>query len=262
MTADPPPKSGSQPAAGSSGSRVPWWRRHWKALTAAFAAAVLAAVASLVVDAVKSGLEHAIKGKELPFTLHVQRDTAADCPLFLVQGDRARVQPPRAGESLQAWARKYDATAMDQEAVTLTVQGRSPASVVLKDARLRITERSSPVKGTVFAPGAYGCGGTLQIRTFSADLDTLRISPLENTPNFPYKTSENDPEVFAFVSTTKHCMCSWYLDIDWESGHDAGTVTVDDHGRPFRLMPADLSATVYRLGQNHHWITGPDVPSP
>ncbi|MFC6986900.1 hypothetical protein [Streptomyces cirratus] len=228
---------------------------------AAFSAAVLAAVASLVVDAVKSGLERAIKGKELPFTLDVQRESAGDCPLFLVQGDRARVQPPRAGENLQAWARTYDATPMDQEAVTLTVQGRSPASVVLKDARLRITERSSPVKGTVFAPGAFGCGGTLEVRTFRADLDTSRITPVENTPNFPYKTSENDPEVFAFVSSTNHCVCSWYLDIDWESGTNAGTVTVDDHGRPFRLVPAAPSATIYRLGQNRRWTTGSDVPS-
>ncbi|MFE9558754.1 hypothetical protein ACFYOD_35490 [Streptomyces sp. NPDC006703] len=171
------------------------------------------------------------------------------------------IQPATEDEKPKPRHTQADKLALNYQAAK-QFYGRSPASVVLKDARVRITERSSPVKGTVFAPGAYGCGGTLQIRTFTADLDTSRVSPVESTPNFPYKTSEGDPEVFQIFSSTKHCLCSWYLEIDWESGNNAGTVTVDDHGRPYRLTPLDPAATVHRLDENRHWTTGPHVPSP
>jgi hypothetical protein len=127
--------------------------------------------------------------------------------------------------------------------VEITVQGRSTTAVVLTALRVRVTGRTDPAPGNVYAMD-QGCGGSISPRHFAVDLDRDRpiARPVAGndtgTPipavRMPYRVSSTDPEVLLVTARTQGCDCSWYLELDWSSEGRTGTVRVDDHGRPFR----------------------------
>lgn len=130
-----------------------------------------------------------------------------------------------------------------QTLVSISVQGRTDAAVVLEALRVRVVGRSAPVKGTVYSTG-QGCGSDMDPRSFAVDLDMDRpiarsVQGSENgtsTPamRMPYQVSSKDPEVLLVDARTAGCDCRWYLELDWSSQGRTGTERIDDHGLAFR----------------------------
>ncbi|MFJ4620353.1 helix-turn-helix domain-containing protein [Streptomyces sp. NPDC088812] len=155
----------------------------------------------------------------------------------------ARVPPPPAPQDAAAWAAAQGAVHGRETTVEISVQGRSSTAVVLTALRVRVVGRAEPGPGHAYAM-EQGCGGAVSPRHFAVDLDkdrpVARAVPGNDsgTPlpavRLPYRVSAEDPEVLLVTASTRGCDCSWYLELDWSSQGRAGTVRVDDRGRPFR----------------------------
>ncbi|MFF3499620.1 helix-turn-helix domain-containing protein [Streptomyces sp. NPDC003247] len=155
----------------------------------------------------------------------------------------ARVPPPPAPQDAAAWAAAQGAVHGRETIVEISVQGRSSTAVVLTALRVRVVGRAEPAPGHAYAMD-QGCGGAVSPRHFAVDLDQDRpvaravTGDDSGTPlpavRLPYRVSAEDPEVLLVTASTRDCDCSWYLELDWSSQGRAGTVRVDDRGRPFR----------------------------
>jgi hypothetical protein len=162
---------------------------------------------------------------------------------YIIDKAPRQVPPPPLPQDAAPWARSQGAVHGGRTLVDITVQGRTDTAVVLEALRVRVAQRSAPLKGTVYFTG-QGCGADLDPRTFAVDLDKDRpaarpaqgIEGGTGTParRLPYRVSAKDPEVLMIDARTVDCDCSWYLELDWSSQGRTGTARIDDHGTPFR----------------------------
>jgi hypothetical protein len=76
------------------------------------------------------------------------------------------------------------------------------------------------------------------VRQFNVNFsDPVKFTPVpgqdpgtgEDVPavDFPFKVSNNDPEVFLIEPIGPTCFCEWRLAIDWTNGGRSGTTVVD-----------------------------------
>ncbi|MBH5337785.1 helix-turn-helix domain-containing protein [Streptomyces pactum] len=162
---------------------------------------------------------------------------------YLIDRPATRVAPPPVEQDAAAWAAAHGAVHGGTTNVEVTVRGRGPSAVVLRDLHVRVVGRRAPLPWSSFAM-ENGCGGALTPSAFSVNLDADR--PLARPTDgfdgehtlpavrFPYRVSDTDPEVLLVNARTAGCDCEWYLELDWTSGDRGGTVRIDDGGRPFR----------------------------
>jgi hypothetical protein len=152
---------------------------------------------------------------------------------------------PPWGEDWDPWADQVGAVVAPTQVVYFTVQGRSEAQVTLTDLKVRVVARRPAIRGTLFAPVE---GGDTPYRWVSVDLDSDppktsthvdeygAASEHERRPiRFPYRVSLSDAESFEVDGVTTRCDCSWVIELSWVSQDRAGTYTVDDGGKPFRV---------------------------
>jgi hypothetical protein len=183
---------------------------------------------------------------------------------YLVDRKPEQVPPPPSEADARGWVNALGGVAGGQQMLALTVQGTGKATVVLEELHVRVVEKSAPLAWNDFAMGV-GCGGNVKTAAFGVDLDSGRpaLSPKAGQRDFPYKVSESDPEVFYVFADARAHNVSWYLELDWSSGDEHGTVRVDDNGKPFRTS-GNVGRPAYNqpLGDSE-WSRDeytPDVP--
>ncbi|MFE7276342.1 helix-turn-helix domain-containing protein [Streptomyces sp. NPDC057623] len=154
---------------------------------------------------------------------------------YLVDRDPERMPPPPSEQDARGWVTALGGVPAGQQMLALTVQGTGKATVVLDALHVRVVEKSAPLAWNDYEMGV-GCGGGVETTAFKVDLDAGRpaLSPKAGQRDFPYKVSESDPEVFYVFADARAHNVSWYLELEWSSGDQHGTVRLDDRGRPFR----------------------------
>ncbi|WP_329024827.1 transcriptional regulator [Streptomyces sp. NBC_00690] len=162
---------------------------------------------------------------------------------YLVDREPSRVPPPPAESDAAPWAGSLGAVHGGETMVRVSVQGKTDQAVVLQSLSVRTVARRTPPQESVYLM-SVGCGGSLTPRMFDVDLDAPR--PLARSVagsdagveipavSFPYRVSASDPEVLLITGRAVSCDCDWYLELEWSSGAQSGTVRIDDRGRPFR----------------------------
>ncbi|MFI6009574.1 helix-turn-helix domain-containing protein [Streptomyces sp. NPDC051243] len=154
---------------------------------------------------------------------------------YLVNQQPEHVPPPPNEPKARGWVTALGAVAAGRQMLALTVQGTGKATVVLKDLHVQVVEKSAPLAWNDFQMGV-GCGGNVETTAFGVDLDAGEpvLSPKAGQRDFPYSVSESDPEVFYVFADARAHNVSWYLELEWSSGDQQGTVRIDDKGKPFR----------------------------
>ncbi|MEV6378463.1 helix-turn-helix transcriptional regulator [Streptomyces sp. NPDC051773] len=196
---------------------------------------------------------------DLPLTWNVDAlvwDKGCDHD-YVIDKPTARVPPPPLQQDAEAWASSLGAVHGRQTKVRISVQGRSSAAVVLEALHVRVVSRGTPVDGNAYSMG-QGCGSDLTPRRFTVDLDEDRPAarPKDGANGaeggrvipavrFPLRVSAEDPEVLDVDATTQTYDARWYLELDWSSQGRAGTIRIDDDGRPFH--------TTGIKGMPHYW---------
>lgn len=162
---------------------------------------------------------------------------------YLLDDDPASVPPPPDPEDTRGWARALGGVDGGHMKIELTVQGRSEEAVVLQGMNVRVLNRSAPLKQSAFSI-ADGCGSGIEPQSFDVALDNSRptVTPVagqqgdKTVPpkNFPFRVSSNDVEVFDLNVHVEGHDVRWYLELQWSSGGQTGTMRIDDGGNPFR----------------------------
>ncbi|GHH42014.1 transcriptional regulator [Streptomyces candidus] len=155
---------------------------------------------------------------------------------FLVDSRPQKVAPPPSEQDAPGWAASYRAVPADEQLIALTLQGRSKETVVLEALHVRVVRSEAPLPWTRYATGV-GCGGNVDTKSFTVDLDAGRPAtvPHAGQRDFPYKVSETDPEVFYVKASARAHAVSWYLELVWSSGGRRGVERIDaGGGKPFR----------------------------
>ena len=177
---------------------------------------------------------------------------------YLVNRPPAQVPPPPTEQDAPGWVAALDAVTGGDQRVALTVQGTGKQTVVLDALHVRVVNKSAPLAWNDYSMGV-GCGGDVPTKNFAVDLDSGRpgVTPKAGQRNFPYKVSESDPEVFYVTAQARAHDVSWFLELDWSSGDQRGTVRIDDDGQPFRTSGRlGRPGYDYPLGGSE-WIEAP-----
>lgn len=157
---------------------------------------------------------------------------------YLIERPPAQVAPPPLERDAPAWVGAVGAVSAGGQYVKLTLQGTGKDTVVLESLTVRMAGKRAPLAWNDYAMGypGVGCGAGVPTRSFTVALDAVRpaVVPEAGQPNFPFKVSESEPEVFYVKADASAYDVSWYLELAWTSGSRHGTVTVDNGGKPFR----------------------------
>ncbi|NEE19821.1 helix-turn-helix domain-containing protein [Streptomyces sp. SID7499] len=157
---------------------------------------------------------------------------------YLIDLPPGRVGPPPPEQDAPGWVAANGAVPSGEQFLKLTVQGKGQETVVVKRLTVRMAGKRAPLAWNDYAMGypGVGCGGGVPTRFFTVALDAARpgVVPEAGHADFPFKVSESDPEVYYIRADASAYDVSWWLELAWSSGDRTGTLTVDDHGRPFR----------------------------
>ncbi|MFF4452561.1 helix-turn-helix domain-containing protein [Streptomyces goshikiensis] len=157
---------------------------------------------------------------------------------YLIEKPPSEVGPPPLERDAPAWVAASRAVSAGEQYVTLTLQGSGKETVVLDGLTVRTVGKHAPLAWNDYAMGypGVGCGAGVPTRSFTVALDAARPSvvPEPDQPDFPFKVSESEPEVFYVKADASAYDVSWYLELSWSSGSRHGTLTIDHNGKPFR----------------------------
>lgn len=162
---------------------------------------------------------------------------------YLLDEPAANVPPPPEPRDTRGWARALGGVDGGQMKIELTVQGTSEQAVVLNDLSVHVLGRRAPLKRSAFSMGE-GCGSGIEPQSFDVGLDNSRptLTPVAGkqgdkkvpAKDFPFRVSSNDVEVFDLDAHVEGHDVTWYLELEWSSGGQTGTMRIDDGGQPFR----------------------------
>ncbi|MFD9312704.1 helix-turn-helix domain-containing protein [Streptomyces goshikiensis] len=157
---------------------------------------------------------------------------------YLIEKPPSEVGPPPLERDAPAWVAASRAVSAGEQYVTLTLQGSGKETVVLDGLTVRTVGKHAPLAWNDYAMGypGVGCGAGVPTRSFTVALDAARPSvvPEPDQPDFPFKVSESEPEVFYVKADASAYDVSWYLELSWSSGSRHGALTIDHNGKPFR----------------------------
>jgi hypothetical protein len=229
------------------------WR--YPLATTAVGATVTVLVTAIVGGAV-TWLSHddresgSVASEAPPFAL--VKEVTRQCPEFVADLAPDAVPPvPGSPEEREAW-KSFELGARLASAVNLevTVTGTTPTAVVLHSLTAVVVPAPPTGGSAIYRPNCPP--PTLApLRRFLARLDatrpTVTLHPSRGR-DFPYKISSTEPEVFHIIVWPGQCDCDWTLQLAWTSGDRAGTVTIDDEGKPFRS-----ASSRGRVGYEYDW---------
>ncbi|OII62253.1 hypothetical protein BJP40_29585 [Streptomyces sp. CC53] len=166
---------------------------------------------------------------------------------YLVDRAPSAVPAPPVEQDARTWAQGLGAVHAGRTVVRATVSAPQSGSAVVERLSVRVAERRTPLDWPVYAM-SDGCGGSLSPAYFAVDLDAARplARPVDGAdtertlpaPRLPYRVTKDDPLVVRVEAAAAHCDCDWYLEAEWSSGGQRGTLRIDDGGRPFRTSGA------------------------
>jgi hypothetical protein len=172
----------------------------------------------------------------VPAPLDVTVTPFTDCNRnILVDRAPAQVPPTVDVQDTPAWVRAMDGVVTGNHELAVTIQGTGDRTVVLESLNVRTTESNDPpTAGNVYELG-NGCGGGVDTSIFDVDLDQPHPKPSSpKTHSLPLKTSMDDPVVLQVAAHAQRRDVTWFLELDWSSGGQHGTLRIDDNGKPFR----------------------------
>jgi hypothetical protein len=79
----------------------------------------------------------------------------------------------------------------------------------------------------------------------SGGMSGSSTSPID----FPWTVSLTDPLLLYVVARAEFCDCTWAAEIPWVSGSQSGTIEIDDHGEPFRVI-GEEALDGYTIGED------------
>ncbi|NJQ15536.1 helix-turn-helix domain-containing protein [Streptomyces bohaiensis] len=250
--------SGAAPAGPGEAPVRPGGRRRVGSPALAVAVAGVAVAVGLAGWWSVAGGAPAEDAESAPFSVRVRPfayEHPCDQRLLVDRPPEVVAPPPEAGD-VTAWVRDHAGVPADEQRIGLTLQGTGEETVVVEAVHVRVVERSAPLTWDEYQLNRHGCGGSVQPRPFTVDLDNGNpvLDPGEGEGGLPLTVDESDPEVLYLTARTSAHHVAWELSLEWSSGGRSGTVRVDDGGDPFRTSGA-AGGTQHSFTSGTEWVS-------
>jgi hypothetical protein len=137
------------------------------------------------------------------------------------------------------WAKSLGGIDADQTVLRLVLRGRADEPVVIQGLELERVSVGRPRSGTLVTYLTGGDDHGIAVRYFDIGLDAnpvrIRYVPESGSRGvrFPYRVSSTDLEIFDIHASTELSDVKWRLRLHYSAAGGDGTITIDDHGRPF-----------------------------
>ena len=171
--------------------------------------------------------------------------------------------------------RQPGAVFVSREIVEVSIQGESARVVTLTGIRFHVVRRPPPNGEVFIAP----CGGPFTGRAMEVNLDArpprIELSSQDvdgmlgsvdsagrptRPIRFPWIVSLTDPLLLYLFAGTASCYCEWTAQIPWVSGGRRGVISIDDDGRPYKVV-AGAGLPVH-MPDGHGWSTEISAAAP
>ena len=235
----------------------PWWRRKW---IAGVLAAVVTALVGLVVGDVYPDVKEWVTGaSKTPVRINAREhahggefDLAAASPAGL----DTKLRAAKDCNALFAAAKHAGAVAIDTSVIDLLLEGRTHRTVTITDVRARIVKREPALTGA-----SIKCKSAAQLAAIDLVLKLDEPSPVarKNTPNGPGEPYFGQGDVVVLkreelqpvqvVALLERGAVQWKMEVDAIIDGERKTITIDNHGAPFRL-----TASAARYGRYFEWV--------
>jgi hypothetical protein len=174
---------------------------------------------------------------------------------ILVNRDPAHVPPTVDLQDTPAWVSAMDGVVTGNHDLAVTIQGTGDRTVVLESLNVRtISSDDPPTTGNVYELGS-GCGGGVDTSIFDVNLDMPHPKPSSpKKHSLPLKTSADDPVVLQVAAHAQRRDVTWFLEVNWSSGGERGTLRIDDEGKPFRTTGAKERPLYWYDYDGRQWL--------
>jgi hypothetical protein len=161
-------------------------------------------------------------------------------PEFVIRKPIEEIAIPPNGdvrEGRYRWAKALGGIDAGQTVMRLVLRGRSGEPVILHSLEVEKVAVAPPLEGTLVS--YFGQGGAAAVRYFDVYLDEqpakVEFIGLNDTPTllFPYRVSDTDVEIFDLRAFTRRSDVKWRILLHYSAAGKEGTITIDDHGKPF-----------------------------
>lgn len=249
-----------QTAAKGRGILATRGRKIAAAIAAAFLASIGAGIGARALTGAESVTKKALSGSSAPIRIRVMPpDTVlASGPIgryYVVP--KSEVSSPtdldpaelRGNNTLDnplnsAFAQRHHAVEGSPQSVSLQLRGTSDEPVTINAIKIHVVGRTAPIKGWYAISG--GCG-ELAVKTALVDLDSpqpeAHFLDKLGAPNEPVTlfVTRTDIEQIELQATTRKGMVDWTAEVFYSGPDGDGSITKDDHGRPFRVTSETAS---------------------
>lgn len=162
----------------------------------------------------------------------------------------------------------HDGVRASGSSIRIVLQGSNDEELLLTDARAQIVSRHQPVRGLhVVNP----CGSDAK-RVFTLNLDR-DAAPMKAVPDrepgasafkgWPYAIKRGDAQYFVVQPQSNRYDTEFRILLSWRSGAHHDTLTLDDHGKPFRVT-ADTAAKqtcITAKDSTNYWLMPANSPT-
>ena len=255
-------------------------RKIAAAIGAAIVVAIGGIVATWITNAAESTTKHILNPAGAPiqvrvagagtfFSGHVYAPyyvvprTRVASPAAIGQTDLAKMAKAE-GFLDYAWMNAHGAVPGSPQIVRLEVRGKGDEPVIVNAIRAKVVSRQTPVDGWYIA--APGCGAE-PVRVAAIDLDTPRptvgyVDARGESTHLALSVTRTDAELIELQASTRHASFAWQAEVFYSGPKGDGSLTVDDHGSPFRVT-TETGSDGYRpdfaasdgpsLKREHRW---------
>lgn len=162
------------------------------------------------------------------------------------------------------WMRTHGALPGSPQIVRLEVRGKGDEPVIVNAIRAKVVGRQTPVDGWYIA--APGCGAE-PVRIATIDLDAPRptigyVNARGASTQLALSVTRTDAELIELHAATRRASIAWQAEVFYSGPKGDGSLTVDDHGKPFRVTtetasdgytPDFADSQVPSLKREHSW---------
>lgn len=261
MSADSHGTNADEPSAPST----PTWRRYVKWIVGVLAAfGIFAAVGGRIVDEFFPAAAEIVRGGG------ALRITAREDPHGGSDGFEVATRAPagldpelrRASscESLLTAAKHVGAVDVNQSITDLLLEGHTYRDVAIVDMRARILKREPALAGARISCASAGAIDSIGV-TFNLDESSplaRTTDPHSSIPGKPYfgrgnvvSLTKNELQPVQVVARVSDSYVEWDIDADATIDGKERKITINSHGRPFRIT---ASRPVADYGRHFEWV--------
>jgi hypothetical protein len=253
-------------------------RRSWKWIAGAVLAGVATVIGGYVVKA-NDWFVHRVHPEPALTAVVRSAEVPPDVGWFFPTSP-AKLRPPSLNDELSvaaenAWVQRNGGLPSSGYYVKVVLQATSGKTVVIDQVRAEVTRRAPAPTGTWLDRRA--CGEELVPALFQANLDAspVTVKPVAGTDEagkpiapkpLPRTISNSNPDVWVISGVTSKSDAEWVAFIDYTADGKAGTIRVDDHGKPFRTVALDKATGARPVfgesGSPDRWELRPKPRSP